>query len=240
MAAVLACGPGAVLSHESAAALWAIRPTSLAEIEVSVPPGVDSRRRGVRAHRPVALPDADRTRKDNIPLTSPVRTLIDLASRLDPPELERAINEADRLDLVDPESLRADLDHRAGQRGAGILRRMLDRETFHLTDSELEQRFLPIARAAGLPPPLTQQYVNGHRVDFFWPDLGLVVETDGLRYHRTPAQQALDRIRDQAHLAAGLTPLRFTRAQVRYEPGYVRDTLAKVAVRVRTGRGGRA
>jgi very-short-patch-repair endonuclease len=75
-------------------------------------------------------------------------------------------------------------------------------------------------------------------VDFYWPDLGLVVEADGLRYHRTPAQQTKDRIRDQAHLVAGLTPLRFTHAQVRFEPGYVKATLAAAARQLRTKQGG--
>jgi very-short-patch-repair endonuclease len=74
--------------------------------------------------------------------------------------------------------------------------------------------------------------VSGFRVDFHWPELGLVVETDGLRYHRTPAQQAKDRLRDQAHAAAGLVSLRFTRAQVRFEPDYVQATLAAVARRL--------
>jgi very-short-patch-repair endonuclease len=74
--------------------------------------------------------------------------------------------------------------------------------------------------------------VNGFKVDFYWPDLGLVVETDGLRYHRTPAQQARDRIRDQTHAAAGLTPLRFTHAQVKYEPTRVEETLVAVARRL--------
>lgn len=74
--------------------------------------------------------------------------------------------------------------------------------------------------------------MNGFKVDFYWPDLGLVIETDGLRYHRTPAQQAQDRIRDQAHTAAGLTPLRFTRAQLRYEPRHVQVTLAAVVRRL--------
>jgi very-short-patch-repair endonuclease len=97
------------------------------------------------------------------------------------------------------------------------------------TDSELERCFLPIARRAGLSLPETGAYVNGFKVDFNWPELGLVVETDGLRYHRTPAQQTRDRIRDQAHVAAGLTPLRFTRAQVRFEPGYVKATLSATA-----------
>jgi very-short-patch-repair endonuclease len=74
--------------------------------------------------------------------------------------------------------------------------------------------------------------VSGYKVDFYWPDLGLVVETDGLRYHRTPAEQARDRVRDQAHTAAGLTPLRFTRAQVRFEPDHVLATLRAVARRL--------
>jgi hypothetical protein len=113
------------------------------------------------------------------------------------------------------------------------LRDVLERPTFTLTDSELERRFLPIAQRAGLDPPLTGRYVDGFKVDFYWPDLGLIVETDGLRYHRTPAQQAKDRLRDQAHAAAGLTPLRFTRAQVRCEPGHVHATLAAVVRRLR-------
>ena len=102
-----------------------------------------------------------------------------------------------------------------------------------LTESELEQLFLPIARRAGLGLPITRALVNGFKVDFYWPELGLVVETDGLRYHRTPAQQARDRIRDQTHSAAGLTPLRFTHAQVRFETEYVEATVAKVARRLR-------
>jgi very-short-patch-repair endonuclease len=78
---------------------------------------------------------------------------------------------------------------------------------------------------------LTQQRVNGFKVDFYSPELGIVVETDGLRYHRTPAEQARDHIRDQTHAAAGLIPLRFTHEQVRYDPGYVERTLAAVATR---------
>ena len=114
------------------------------------------------------------------------------------------------------------------------LRETLDRRTFTLTDSELERRFLPLARRAGLPQPCTQAKVNGFRVDFYWPDLGLVVEPDGLRYHRTPAQQAQDqRPRPEATLAAGLTPLRFTHAQVRFEPEHVHRTLAAVRGRLK-------
>ncbi len=117
--------------------------------------------------------------------------------------------------------------------GCAVVRRLLDRRTFLLTDSELERGFARIIRRADLPPPLTQQWVNGFRVDFYWPDLGLVVETDGLRYHRTPSEQAKDRLRDQAHTAAGLTPLRFTHAQIRYEPEAVSATRRAVAERLR-------
>jgi very-short-patch-repair endonuclease len=78
--------------------------------------------------------------------------------------------------------------------------------------------------------------VHGFEVDFYWPDLGLVVETDGLRYHRTPAQQARDRLRDQTHAAAGLTALRFTHAQVRYEPVHVAATLLAVVHRLEGSR----
>ena len=74
--------------------------------------------------------------------------------------------------------------------------------------------------------------MNGFRADFFWPELGLVVETDGLRYHRTPAQQVRDRRRDQVHTAAGLTALRFTHAQVRFEAAEVREVLLQVAARL--------
>src|SRR5438874_498259 len=116
-----------------------------------------------------------------------------------------------------------------GRRGIRTLREVLDKHTFRLTRSELERLFLAIVRTAGLPIPLTQQILNGFKVDFYWPELGLVVETDGLRYHRTPAAQARDRLRDQTHAAAGLTPLRFTHAQIRWEPGHVEWTLASVA-----------
>jgi very-short-patch-repair endonuclease len=155
-----------------------------------------------------------------------VQTLIDLALRLDRRGIERAINEADKYDLVDPPELRQALDQRQGVQGVARLRTILDRRTFRLTKEELERRFLPLARKAGLPAPLTGQWVNDFEVDFYWPDLGLVVETDGLRYHRTPAEQARDRLRDQAHTAAGLTQLRFTHEQVRYEPDHVVRILA--------------
>jgi very-short-patch-repair endonuclease len=170
--------------------------------------------------------------RDGVPVTSLVRTLIDIAPRLGQGDLERAVNEADRLGLVDPESLLDALTQHPGKRGVGRLRELLSEHAFRLTDSELERRFLRLVSEAGLPMPLTQQRLNGFRVDFVWPDLKLVVETDGLRYHRTAGQQTKDRRRDQAHLAAGFTPLRFTHEQVRFQAGYVRFALVAVVNRL--------
>jgi len=187
---------------------------------------------GLRLHRRSHDVFGDKRTRDGIPVTSPLRTLVDLSLELTTSRLEAAVNEADKLDLADPEQLRLSLDEMAGQPGASALRTVLDRRTFVLTDSELERLFLPLARRLGLPLPETGRWLNGFRVDFFWPALGLVVETDGLRYHRTPAQQARDRRRDQAHTAAGLTTLRFTHAQVRFEPDHVCRVLARVVRRL--------
>jgi very-short-patch-repair endonuclease len=231
MAAVLACGDGAVLSHSSAAALWRIGFEQRSVVELSLPSLSRRCRPGLRIHRRPSLQGRDITTEFGIPVTTPVQTLIDMTLRLDRAGVERMINEADKYNLAHPPGIRRALDARAGEPGVARLRRILDRRTFRLTKEELERRFLPLAAKAGLPVPLTGQWVNGFEVDFYWPDLGLVVETDGLRYHRTPAAQARDRLRDQAHTAAGLTQLRFTHEQVRYEPDHVRRILAQTASR---------
>lgn len=232
MAAVIACGASAVLSHSSAAALWRFGPEQRGLVELSLPSSSRRSRPGLEIHQRASLRSRDTTTEFGIPVTTPVQTLIDLTPRLDRLGIERMINEADKYNLTNPPRLRRELDQRIGEPGVALLRRILDRRTFRLTREELERRFLPLAARAGLPVPLTGQWVNEFEVDFYWPDLGLVVETDGLRYHRTPAEQARDRLRDQAHTVAGLTPLRFTHEQVRYEPEYVRKILAQTASRL--------
>ena len=153
MAAVLACGPEAALSHATAAALWEIGPNSNGPIHISIPAGFRPRHPGIVGHRRASFTDDDVTRHRGIPVTTPVCTLIDLAARGTRHELESAINEADKRDLVDPEALRNALDEVARRPGLGQLRQTLDRRTFTMTDTELERRFLPIAPKTGLDKP---------------------------------------------------------------------------------------
>ena len=166
MAAVLSCGPGAALSHASAAARLGIPMAEVHGIEVSVPIPRAPRVPGVVVHRRRGITTADITDVDGIPVTTILRTLVDLACRLPGPQLEAAINEATKLGLTNPHEVRAALVGAGGLPGVATLREVIDRHTFTLTDSELERRFMPLARAAGLPQPQTQRRVNGFRVDF--------------------------------------------------------------------------
>jgi very-short-patch-repair endonuclease len=202
MAAVLACGDGSVLCHRSAAELWGIgREGDL--IDVSIRRRSKLRRRGLKVRSRPSLPGSSVTRWHGIPVTDPVQTLIDLATELRDLRLERAVNEADKLDLVDPETLR-------------------------LSDSDLEVLFRPLALAAHLPVPLTKHWVLGYETDFHFPGEGLIVETDGLRYHRTPSQQARAAKRDQTHTAAGYRVLRFTHWQIAHAPNEVTAVLRRI------------
>lgn len=226
MAAVRACGTGALLSQGSAAALWGIGKEWRRTIEVTVQRRSWPRRKGVKVRSRPSLPSEDVTIDRGIPATTPARTILDLATLVSDGSLERLINEADVRDLIDPESLRRWLGLRSREPGVKRLRTILDPETFRLSDSELERRFRPLALAAGLPQPETKAIVNEFEVDFHWPSLSLVVECDSLRYHRTAQKQSRDLLRDQTHTAAGLTTLRFSHWQVRYEPGHVRAVLS--------------
>jgi Protein of unknown function (DUF559) len=241
MAALLICGPSVALSHRSAAALWGIGEEARAaggrgRIDITLRRAGQVRRPGIRAHTRPSLPASNFTERDRIPVTGPVRTLVDLATELTPNRLERAVNEADKRDIVDPDTLRIALDRHAGEPGVRLLRAVLDKHTFRLSDDELELLFRPIAASAGLPVPLTKQWVNDFEVDFFWPALGLVVETDGWRYHRTPAAQTRAARRDQAHTASGLTPLRFSHWQIKHEGAYVRRILRSTVSHLERGR----
>lgn len=238
MAAVLAGGPDAVLSHGSAAALWGFGTERDGVIEISVPAARRSRLSGIRAHRRSKAALDETGVHEGIPLTTATRTLIDLGTRLQPTQLERAVNEADKLGRVAADVLQASLDAYHGQPGVAALRKLLDPLAFRLSDSELEQLMRPLARTAGLPLPETKTWVNGYEVDFFWPELGIVAETDGLRYHRTASQQRRALERDQAHLAAGMWPLRFSHWQVKHDAAHVRRILRSALDRARSARDG--
>jgi very-short-patch-repair endonuclease len=232
IAGVLAAGPGAVLSHTSAAVLWRIVGPRPGPLHISVPG--DRRVDGLIIHRRPSI-TAHTTTRHGIRVTTPALTLIDLATVLTADELEAAVNAADRLNLIDPERLRSALQHHEGRPGVARLRRLLDHHT--RADTYLERRFLRLVRTAGLPEPLTQQCLVGrYRVDFLWPDQDVVVETDGLTYHRTAATQGKDIRRDQELLTAGYTVLRFTHAQVTTDAAHVTRVLTEVL----SARGARA
>ena len=228
MAAVLVCGDGAALSHRSAAQLWGIGREWEGRIDVSVARECRIRRPGLRCAGGRPYPSRLPRPQSRDPGHHPVQTLIDLATELKTMRLERAVNEADVLDLVDPETLRSALDGYVGMPGVKTLRTLLDRHTFRLSDSDLEILFRPLAMAAGFALPLSKYRLMGYEVDFWFPDHGLVVETDGLRYHRTPAQQARAVKRDQTHTAAGLRVLRFTHWQIAHEPNEVTAVLRTI------------
>jgi len=234
MAAVLACGEGAALSHASASALWRIRTDDpRAPIEVSLSAARRCSHADIVAHRRKSFSETDIATKDGIPVTSVICTLTDLAPRFNEHQIDAMLNEADKLDLINWDELQEHLERYRAQRrpGAARLLNMIEDRLIVLTDSELERMFLRISRAARLAPPQTGVWLNGWKTDFYWPDHKLVVEADSLRHHRTAAQQTRDRERDQAHLLAGLIPLRFTHAQIKRRPSYVAQTIATVAGR---------
>jgi very-short-patch-repair endonuclease len=228
MASVLASGLYAVVSHDAAAALWGIW-SYTPDLIVSVPAHCRPRNPGIRVHRRARI---DATTHHGIPVTTPTATLIDFAATHPRNEVEAALNEAELRKRIRLEDVRNELETTPRTPGLAKLKSTIDRRTFTFTRSELERAFRPIARRAGLAHPLSRVYVNGYEVDFYDPDRGLVIETDGGTFHRTPAQQSADRRRDHAHIAGGLTPLRFTHGQIRYEQAYVEETLTTVAARL--------
>jgi very-short-patch-repair endonuclease len=203
MAAVLRCGPGAVLSHASAAALWGIRPTAAARVEVTVPRDRGHRpKAGIKIHRPVR--PAMATVRNSIPVTTPAQTLIDLSSVLPRPALERALEAADGLRLLDLGGLPPALAELAGAIDPDLR-------------SPLEARFVRLCRRRKLPAPRVNAVVERLEVDFSWPEQRLIVETDGHRHHGTRAAFERDRARDAALTAEGWRVVRITHRRLAYE-----------------------
>lgn len=213
-AAALALGPPAVLSHTTAGALWGIIGGSV-ETHVIVPTG-DGRphRDGIRVHRQ-ALPPEHRSTRSGIPCTNLLRTLLDLAAILSMKRLSQAFEEAQVIGRLQPEALAAEVLSRRGHRGNAKLRLLLDGAIDPAgVRSILELRFLRMCAAHGIPRPLVNERIGIWTPDFLWPDRMLIVETDGVEFHRTPAKRRRDTEKDAHFRALGFQVERLTWSDV--------------------------
>ena len=217
MAAVLAAGEGAVLSHLSAALLWRLIDRADALIHVLLPGRGTRRRPGIRFHRSRNFRPEHRSERDAIPVTTPGRTLLDIAGLLPPERLRFAVEAADRMRLLDVPALVAICDTAPGRRGTGTLRRLVleQRGAVERTKSPPEALFLRLCLARGLPEPLVNARLHGYEVDFQWPAARLVVEIDSYTYHRSWAQRQRDLRRDAALQVRGHRVLRLTGDRLR-------------------------
>lgn len=232
VAALLACGPGAVLSHLSAAALWHLLPFRDGDIDVTVAGRDCGRRAGVRVHRVRHLHEADASQRDRVPTTGAARTLLDIAESLTKRDLDRALNEALVQRLTSEAALRRLLDASTGRRGARALREALDgAEGPSLTRSEAERRLLELLRAGGLPLPETNATLGGYEVDALWRDARLVLEVDGYAFHNTRAAFERDRERDARLQALGYRVIRVTWRQIADRPEAVLVRLTQLLAR---------
>jgi predicted transcriptional regulator of viral defense system len=218
LAAVLAGGRGAVLSHRSAAALWGIRETARRDVEITAPRGC--RRPGIEGHDIRLAPDEVTVRR-NIPVTTPARTLLDLAATLNEHQLARAAERAESLRLTSPTSLEALAARYPRRPGVPAIRALNVTDT--PTRSVLERRFLSLLDAENLPRPLVNApaelpNADDPEADITWRDQRLIVELDGFETHSTRAASERDRARDRALQAQGWRVIRITWRQLQEEP----------------------
>jgi very-short-patch-repair endonuclease len=207
VAAVYACGPGALASHRAAGALHGL--VRAGRIEVTVPHGRRARP-GIQVHRSRAISAEDRTRIDGIPLTSVARTLVDLADVLTDDRLAKAIRQAEVLRVFDLEALQSAAT--PGRRGEHRLHRALAnyQPEPHLLRSKAERRLEQLTRQHNLGQPQFNVNIHGHEVDAYWPEANLVLEVDGASTHFTKSAFHADRRRDRALAAAGVQVIRVT------------------------------
>lgn len=231
-AAVLAVGDEAVLSHRAAGALWGIV-RGATPTEVQLPSMLDRRARdGILVHRE-RLPPEHVTRRDGIPVTTLLRTLLDLAAVLRTRRLAHAFEEAQVQHHLPPEPLAAEVLCRRGYRGNARLRTILDGAVDPgAVRSILELRFLRLCAAHGIPRPLVNEKVGPWTPDFLWPDHQVVVETDGVDFHRTPAKRERDRRKDAYLTAHSLSVTRLTWSDVTEKPAATAQRVAAALLRV--------
>jgi very-short-patch-repair endonuclease len=218
LAAVLASGPGAVLSHLSAAEIWQLLPGREGAVDVTVPGRNPGRKRGIRVHRVRDLDPRDIRKLGGIPITSPARTILDLAADVTPRELEQALAEAYARQLARRSELVSLLARRSPRPGTRALRALLEDGTPALTRSQAEDRLLGLIRAAELPAPETNIRIGRHEVDFVWRDQRLIVEVDGFRFHSSRSAFERDRRRDAELGTLGFRVARVTWHQIVDEP----------------------
>ena len=232
MAAILACGDGAVLSHRTAAAVWGLRRASGAvEVTVESRNGRE-RRAGIALHRG-PLPAHETALRQGLRVTSAARTLLDLAAVLSPRDLNRALEDAERLRIFDLGALRNVLADHPHRPGTPALARALGPLTCpEPTRSELELLFLDVCEKHGIPRPTVNAPLRGYEVDFLWRAAGVIVEVDGAATHATRAAFERDRARDADLTAAGYRVLRFTHRRIAGDPVGV----AKLVLRTLGGR----
>jgi very-short-patch-repair endonuclease len=239
MAAVLACGPGAVLSHRSAAHLHGLRRTTRANVDVTTPGTVTHKHEGVDVHASTTLTRADTTIVDGIPCTTVARTALDLGDVVSTRAVERALEEGERMEIIDHRALNDQLERNLTRAAAGKLRQALAslRPGAGPTESQFEEDFLALCRRLGLPEPERQLHIDpgdgepAVRADFAWPQHRLIVETDGGRDHRTRRQFEADTRKDQRLTLLDWRVVRITWRQLHEEPWrierLVRDLLRR-------------
>jgi hypothetical protein len=220
IAAVLAYGPGAVLSHRSAARLWGIRPNNRRDVDVTVPSRGAHRRPGIQPHSVRHLDPCDVTTIDGIPVTTLPRTLLDLAEVAPKDHVVKALTEAERQQIIDLTALNELLARSPGRRGLKPLREILaDAVIEPKTREEFEHRFAQFCHEAGLPRPNVNTEVEGYEVDVLWPGSKLIVELDSWAFHRHRKAFEDDRERDIVLALAEYRPIRVTWRQLTREPG---------------------
>ncbi|MGH2985090.1 MAG: DUF559 domain-containing protein [Solirubrobacterales bacterium] len=221
LAAVLACSPDAVLSHRSAAIHWKLLPypADPAPVDVTVAGRNPGQPRGIRVHR-VAVPDRGEVRiRDEIPVTCPARTILDLAGASSARDLEQAVAEAHALRLTNRSQLLAMIERRPRRRGVRLLRRLLDADHPPArTRSRAEKRLLGLIRSAGLPEPAVNAQVGRWEVDFLWREQRLVVEVDGYASHSSPWAFERDHTKTAELQAAGFAVHRISAKALNDDP----------------------
>jgi very-short-patch-repair endonuclease len=229
MAAVLSGGPNAVLSHRSAGLLWGLIGIATGPVEITRPRGSRTRRPGILGHEATLVAD-ETARTEGIPVTSPFRTLFDLAAGISSRQLERAMNEADVRRLTDRISLRQLLDRHPGHRGTANLRALLNADTpGGITCNDFEEAFVALLDETGLPRPRfnADLAVRGRffEVDCLWDEKQLIAELDGRAAHGTHRAFETDRERDRILLVEGWRSTRITWRQLQDEPEAVASDL---------------